>query len=98
MNKTVVKGGGGIKRPRKMLVFGHDFLRRHKVNHTFGNSVLDICQKNVDFVGKKGGRGGGQKVMTVLFIRENIDNYGRPLTGVMLKVNFDLFYRNVRIL
>ena len=23
--------------------------------------------------------GGGQKVMTVLFIRENVDNYGWPL-------------------
>ncbi len=51
MNKTVIKGGGGVKRPRKMLIL---------------------------FV-KKGE--GGKKVMTVLFIRENVDNYGWPLTS-----------------
>ncbi len=27
------------------------------------------------------GRGGGQKVKTVLFVRENIDNLGWPLTA-----------------
>ncbi len=26
-----------------------------------------------------GGGGGGQKVITVLFVRENIDNFGQPL-------------------
>ena len=27
--------------------------------------------------------GGAQQVMTVLFIRENVDNYGRPLTMLL---------------
>ncbi len=44
---NIRKGGGGVKRPRKMLVFGHNFLRR--------NSLLDIWQ-NVDSVRKNGGR------------------------------------------
>ena len=26
MNKRLVKGGGGVKRPKKMLVFVHNFL------------------------------------------------------------------------
>ncbi len=69
MNKTVIKGGEGVKRPIKMLVFGHNIPRR----------LTWLRTKNVDFVRKNGGRGGGQKVMTVLFIRENVDNYGRPL-------------------
>ncbi len=58
------KGGGGVKRSKKMLVFGHNFLRPLKL-------------ENVAFVHKKGE--GGQKVITVLFIRENVDNYGWPL-------------------
>ncbi len=37
-----------------------------------------------NFVRKKGG--GGQKVMTVLFIRENIGNFGRPLRCSLVKI------------
>ncbi len=40
---------------------------------------------NVDFVRKKRG---GQKVMTVLFIRENVDNYG---WAQMLKYTINMF-------
>ncbi len=38
------KGGRGVKKPIKMMVFGHNFHRRNKVDHAYRNSVLDICQ------------------------------------------------------
>ncbi len=46
--------------------------------YNYKNDCIDLCvgQKMFIFV-KKMGRG-GQNVMTVLFIRENVDN-GRPL-------------------
>ena len=45
---------------------------------------------NVD-VGHNWGRG-GQKVMTVLFIRENVGNYGRPFKHVLYT---QVYYINV---
>ena len=61
---------------------GHPYLSTFSLmNKTviMGGGGVHRPGKMSDFIRKNGGRG-GQKVMTVLFIQENFDNYGRPLT------------------